>query len=97
MRSLYMSKANRDAAFKAAGGVKAGLKKTSIRNQQLHPQYVADYEQVTGIVLTAADKGFGNGIYDTGFGVLYSWNKVQPVDKPFKTPVVAGVRIVQGE
>lgn len=67
-----MSKVNRDNEFKALGGTKAGYRKSSIRNQSLHPQYVKDYEQTTGRTLTAADKGVGNGIYQTHFGVLYT-------------------------
>lgn len=65
-----MSKANRDAAFKHLGK-SSGWRKTSIRNQLLHPMYVEDFEQVTGIGLIAADRGFGNTIYKTHFAVLY--------------------------
>lgn len=72
MRNLYMSKANRDAAFKLAGGTKAGYHKRSIRNQNLHPQYVTDYPEK----LSATDCGFGNTLYQTSFGVLYSFVKV---------------------
>jgi hypothetical protein len=68
MHKNYMNKANRDAAWIAGG--KRGHR-SSIRGQLLHPMYVADYEQETGVVLTEADKGFGNTIYKTFFKVLY--------------------------
>jgi len=50
---------------------KQSYKKSSIRNQLLHPMYVEDYEIETGHKLTMADKGFGNDIYKTYFSVLY--------------------------
>jgi hypothetical protein len=64
--TLYMSKANRDADFKKFGG-----RKSSIKNQLIHPMYVSDYTKETGVVLTAADCGFGNTIYKTHFATLY--------------------------
>jgi hypothetical protein len=67
-RRTFMSRANRDAAWRQGG--KRGTR-SSIRNQQLHPQYVEDYAKETGETLTAADCGFGNTIYKTSFGVLY--------------------------
>lgn len=67
----FMNRANRDAAWKAAGGKNSGLRRTSIRNQLLHPMYVEDYEKETGVLLTAADRGLGNTIYKTLFAVLY--------------------------
>jgi hypothetical protein len=67
MFPLYKDKSNRDIAFKAAGGASAGLKKTSVRNQQLHPGYVADsgMAHATGL----------NGDYQTTFAVLYSFER----------------------
>ncbi len=70
-RRLFMSKARRDAEFKRLGGTKAGYKKTSHTNQLLHPMYVEDYAQETGIVLSEAEKGFGNSIYQTYFKCVY--------------------------
>ena len=67
MHSAYISKANRDAAFTKHGG-----RKGTISNQNLHPMYVVDYEQETGVILTDADKGFGNTIYRTFFPKLYT-------------------------
>ena len=42
------------------------VKRSSLRNQLLHPQYVDDF---TGP--ERADTGFGNTVYKTLFGVLY--------------------------
>lgn len=74
MERLYMKRENRDAAWAAQG--RKG-KRSSVRGQLLHPMYVEDYETVTGRVLTAADKGFGNTIYKTPFAVLYTLETVQ--------------------
>lgn len=68
-RRLFMNRTNRDAAWKAGG--KKGVR-SSNRNQQLHPMHLEDYERETGVVLTDADKGFGNGIYRTFFSAVYS-------------------------
>ncbi len=65
---LFMNRENRDKAWVSGG--KRG-KRSSVRNQQIHPQHVEDYAQVTGRVLTVADCGFGNTIYKTSFAVLY--------------------------
>ena len=78
MREKYMNKASRDARFKALGGTKAGYARRSISNQLLHPQYVTDYTAETGVVLTAADCGFGNGIYKTYFSNLYLIVSLKP-------------------
>lgn len=75
MRTLYMNRATRDAEFKRLGGTKAGYRKTSIRNQNLHPQYVTDYTRETGVELTREDCGLGNTIYQTFFGALYGIGK----------------------
>ena len=75
----YMNKANRDARVKRLKGQGFTVKKLSSRNQCLHPMYVVDYTKVTGRVLTAADKGFGNDIYKTHFPVLYSL-ELDPVE-----------------
>lgn len=68
MRRLFMNRANRDQAWRDGG--KRG-QRGSVRNQQLHPQYVEDYAKETGEVLTEADKGFGNTIYKTSFAAIY--------------------------
>ena len=72
MSKLYMRKENRDKAYMTIPKEeRKNFKRSSIRNQLLHPQYVEDYEQVTGNKLSSADKGFGNQIYKTHFVVLY--------------------------
>jgi len=68
----FMTKAARDARARELTARGFRVRKSSIRNQQTHPMYVADYESVTGIRLTQADCGFGNTIYKTHFPVLYS-------------------------
>lgn len=72
----FMNLQNRNAEYKKQ--IKAGklVRKTSIRNQLLHPMYVSDYETETGKVLTDADKGFGNTIYKTYFAALY---QIEPI------------------
>jgi len=69
MDRLFMKKENRDEAWRDGLGVG---KRGSIRGQLLHPMYVEDYEVETGHVLTQAEKGFGNSIYQTYFAVLYT-------------------------
>ena len=61
-RFLFASKANRDAAYRQHGG-----RRSSIRNQCLHPMYVEDLRGTP----EAADTGIGNTVYKTLFGVLY--------------------------
>ena len=68
----FMNKRNRDDAWRAMSPEeKTRHRRTSMRNQLMHPMYVADYEKETGIKLTDADKGFGNNIYRTHFPVVY--------------------------
>lgn len=79
MRANYMNKENRDKALKnMLPEEKKRHKKSSIRNQLLHPMYILDYEKETGIVLTEADKGFGNTIYKTQFAAIYSIEERNP-------------------
>ena len=59
---LFSVKANRDAAWKKYGG-----RRSSIRNQQIHPMYVEE----TRTNLSSQDCGIGNTIYKTFFAVLY--------------------------
>lgn len=63
---LFQSKETRDKVFKELkdSGV-TNIKKSSIRNQQLHPQYVYDIPENT------YKTGFGNTDYNTFFSVLY--------------------------
>ena len=62
--ALFISKEKRDllaAKLKQEG---YNVKNSSCRGQQLHPEYVEDYE---GLIET----GFGNSQYQTFFSVLY--------------------------
>lgn len=61
-RLLFSNKANRDRLWRERGG-----RRSSIRNQCIHPMYIEDQKQG----LTAEDCGIGNTIYKTLFGVLY--------------------------
>jgi hypothetical protein len=67
MYGEWMKKENRDAEYKKLKAQGLKVRKTSIRNQLLHPQYVNDWPHP----LSDADKGFGNTIYKTHFAVLY--------------------------
>ena len=71
MHELYLNQKTRNKRFKELQEQGLKIRKTTTRNQQLHPEYIHDYEQETGIKLTAEDKGFGNNIYQTYFKVLY--------------------------
>jgi len=76
-RELYAEKFNHDvrAAELQARGYQ--VRRSSVRNQQLHPMYVEDRKAG----LSDMNKGFGNTIYKTFFAVLYevSWNLPEPV------------------
>lgn len=69
---LFAEKANRDARYKElkAAGI-LGLKRSSIRNQQIHPMHLEDRKSQ----LSQQDCAFGNTIYKTSFSCLYevSW------------------------
>lgn len=62
----YQTKANRDAKFKELKAQGHDVRKTSIRNQLTHPQYVEDFEGEEKF-----DTGFDNTVYKTYFSVLY--------------------------
>jgi len=66
-----MNQKSRNKRFKELQEQGIRVRKTTTRNQQLHPEYVKDYETETGIELQAEDKGFGNNLYQTYFKVLY--------------------------
>ena len=70
--NTFMKKENRDAVyFSKPIEWRREHSRSSGGPYLLHPQYVTDYEKVTGVELTAADKGFGNTIYKTMFPRLY--------------------------
>lgn len=67
-----MRKENRDRVWNSMSKEeKSRHRRSSDRNQLLHPMYVEDYEKVTGTKLSPEDKGFGNMIYKTYFARLY--------------------------
>jgi len=75
----YMNRKSRDARARSLKASGFKVRRSSIRNQQLHPQYVADYTYE----LTAQERGFGNTIYRTLFPVLYlvHWtDSADPID-----------------
>jgi len=77
MGKLYLNKKNRDEAFKAIPKEKRSeYRRSSVRNQLIHPMYIEDYQDKTGYKLTAQDKGFGNNLYRSWFPVLYELNHV---------------------
>ena len=63
---LFMNKANRDAAWRAAG---KPARRRSSRSQLIHPQYIEDYPDES----IKRDNGIGNEHYKTHFAVLYTW------------------------
>lgn len=68
MNMLFMKKENRDRVAREILQ-RTGIKhrKSSIKNQLLHPQYVEDWPHT----LSDDDYGFGNTIYKTHFSMLY--------------------------
>lgn len=71
---LFANKANRDARYaemKAQGIV---AKRGSIRGQCIHPMYIEDEKQG----LSKEDCGFGNTIYKTLYGTLYTLETINP-------------------
>ena len=69
---LFQSKTNRDAEFKRMKERGLNVRRSSTRSQQLHPQYVVDYENKA----IQADNGLGNTYYKTFFPVLYKIEEV---------------------
>lgn len=67
-KATFMTKANRDAKAKEMKAQGYAVRKESARNQNLHPMYVDDWPYP----MTEEDKGFGNGLYMTGFSAIYT-------------------------
>jgi len=67
--NTFASKQNRDAVFRRVKELAPNVNwnRRSIRNQLLHPQYVADAEEYL-----RAQTGFGNTVYRTAWAALYS-------------------------
>lgn len=63
---LYKNKINRDAEFKKLKAEGYGVKKYSVRNQQIHPEYIEDE-----LPELRKQTGFGNMVYNTFYSVLY--------------------------
>ncbi len=63
----YMKRENRDAKARELRAEGREVKKSSMRNQNMHPMYVIDYPDRA----VANDTGFGNTVYQTLFGVIY--------------------------
>jgi hypothetical protein len=64
-RGLFISKETRDAVAAITGG-----RKSSVRNQQLHPEYIVDF---VGSYYT----GFGNTDYQRSWSTLYELEGVR--------------------
>ena len=64
MHELYQSKEKRDARARELQAAGHSIRRSSVRNQQLHPMYVKDY-------VGPLDTGFGNTQYQTFWSVLY--------------------------
>lgn len=76
MKDCFMSKENRDREFFGMPPEeRRKYRRRSQRNILLHPMYVDDYTEISGVKLTAADKGFGNTIYKTYFSTIYTIEK----------------------
>lgn len=66
----FMNIKNRNAKAKELIEQGYKIRKSSIRGQEVHPEYVDDYEQNVR-PLSSLDRGFGNTMYKTYFKVLY--------------------------
>lgn len=64
----FQNKENRDKKFKELKDSGLNVVKRSISNQQIHPQYVEDFPDLS----IKADNGFSNTHYKTHFPKLYS-------------------------
>ncbi len=69
----YMKKEARDRRILELKAQGYKVRKTSIRNQLLHPMYINDYPHK----LSDEDRGFGNTLYKTFFSVLYSYEIIE--------------------
>ena len=63
-RELYQDMKRRNARAKELRSQGHTVRRSSHRNQLLHPQYVVDWEG-------AVETGLGNTMYKTPFSVLY--------------------------
>lgn len=56
---LFAEKVNRDARYERLKEAGHKLKRYTVRNQQLHPQYIEDLKDTP----EGRDRGFGNTVY----------------------------------
>lgn len=64
-RTLFLSKELRDETAKNLKGLGFASKRGTVRGQQIHPEYIADY-------VGTYETGFGNTDYQRVFPVLYT-------------------------
>jgi len=64
---LYLNQKARNQRAKELRTRGHNVRKSSVRNQLLHPMYIEDYPRQ----LTSEERGFGNTLYKTYFKVLY--------------------------
>lgn len=69
----YEHKVNRDKRAKELQALGFIVRRTSMRNQNMHPAYLKDY---TG---EGKDNNFGNGYYRTFFSVIYIVKAEKPI------------------
>ena len=76
MRERYSDKAKRDARARELVGQGFRVRRSSSRNQQLHPMYVKDCnDEANRDARTnwlTQNMGFGNAAYKTTFDVIYT-------------------------
>ncbi len=68
---LYLSKENRDHRARALKAEGFTVIRKSIRNPQLHPMYIRDWELLHGRRLSREERGFGNNLYTSVWPILY--------------------------
>jgi hypothetical protein len=67
IRLHFQSKEKRDAKYKELKSQGHNLTKSRSTGSILHPEYIADYQGIE-----KEDNKFGNTLYKTEWGVLYS-------------------------
>lgn len=67
LHEIYLSKARRDARYQELLGQGIKTRRSSLRGQQLHPEYIQD-AKLEGITY---ETGFGNTDYQRIWPVIY--------------------------
>ena len=75
-KQIYIKKEARDNKVKELKTQGYKVKRTSIRNQLMHPEYITDYPYK----ISDSDRGFGNELYKTYFSVLYSYEIINEME-----------------